>query len=205
MNFPFICSNIPAAPAYGVYNISQLIRYSRACGAYQDFLDRGLLQTRKILNQGFLLVKLKSSQSFTVATMTWLTIMDICVTNDYGYVPHVVRSSRSFPHSWPITGFVTRLTWRVSLVKPELPTLAFSEVRVTRSLVLCVCFVVRCLSFCIFFFWPLCFLFFFDIRILITSFVSSNSSYYTQNKHKHIFVDSRLIYHNFRTVITTRV
>ena len=61
VNFPFICSNIPAAPAYGVYNISQLIRYSRACGSYQDFLDRGLLQTRKLLNQGFLLVKLKSS------------------------------------------------------------------------------------------------------------------------------------------------
>jgi hypothetical protein len=33
VNFPFICSNIPASPAYGVY-ISQLIRYSRACGSY---------------------------------------------------------------------------------------------------------------------------------------------------------------------------
>ena len=55
VNFPFICSNIPAAPAYGVY-ISQLIRYSRACGSYQDFLDIGLLLTRKLLNQGFLLV-----------------------------------------------------------------------------------------------------------------------------------------------------
>ena len=51
VNFPFICSNIPAAPAYGVY-IFQLIRYSRACGSYQDFLDRGLLLTRKLLNQG---------------------------------------------------------------------------------------------------------------------------------------------------------
>ena len=60
MNFPFICSNIPAAPAYGVF-ISQMIRYSRACGSYQDFLDRGFLLTRKLLNQGFLLVKLKSS------------------------------------------------------------------------------------------------------------------------------------------------
>jgi hypothetical protein len=30
---------------------------SRACGSYQDFLDRGLLLTRKLLN----LVKLKSS------------------------------------------------------------------------------------------------------------------------------------------------
>jgi hypothetical protein len=60
VNFPFICSNIPPAPAYGVY-ISQMIRYSRACGFYQDFLDKGLLLTRKLLNQGLLLVKLKSS------------------------------------------------------------------------------------------------------------------------------------------------
>ena len=50
--------------------------------------------------------------------------------------------------------------------------LVFSGVRVTWSLVLCVCFVDRCLSF-----WSLCCcLFFFDIRILITPFVSSNSS-----------------------------
>jgi hypothetical protein len=60
VNFPFICSNIPAAPAYGVH-ISQMIRYSRACGSYQDILDRGLLLTRKLLDKGFLLVKLKSS------------------------------------------------------------------------------------------------------------------------------------------------
>ena len=59
VNFPFKCSNIPAAPAYGVY-ISQLLRYSRACVCYQDFLDRGLLLTKKLLNQGFLLVRLKS-------------------------------------------------------------------------------------------------------------------------------------------------
>ena len=67
----------------------------------------------------------------------------------------------------------------------ELPTLPehlsspaiISEVRVTQSLILCVCFVHRCLSFCIFFFfWPLCCLFFFDIRILIAPLVSSNSS-----------------------------
>jgi hypothetical protein len=60
VNFPFIKSNIPAAPAYGVY-ISQFIRYSRACDSYQDFLDRGLLLTRKLLNQWFLVVNLKSS------------------------------------------------------------------------------------------------------------------------------------------------
>ena len=60
VNFPFICSNIPAAPAYGVY-ISQLIQYSRACGSYHDFLDRWLLLIMKLVNQGFLVVKLKSS------------------------------------------------------------------------------------------------------------------------------------------------
>ena len=55
-----VCRNIPVASAYEVY-LSQLIQYSRACGSYQDFLDRWLLLTRKLLNQGFLLFKLKSS------------------------------------------------------------------------------------------------------------------------------------------------
>jgi hypothetical protein len=76
VNFPFICSNILAAPAYGVY-ISQLVQYSRACGSYKDFLDRGLLLTRKLQNQGFLLVKLKSSlRTFYGRTMTVLTVME---------------------------------------------------------------------------------------------------------------------------------
>ena len=57
---------------------------------------------------------------------------------------------------------------------PEFPPPVFSGIRVTWSLVLCVCFVDRrCLSF-----WPLCCLFFFDLRILITPLVSSNSSSY---------------------------
>ena len=80
--------------------------------------------------------------------------------------------------------FVTRLTRRVPHVEQELLTLpehlcsppVFSGVRVTLSLVLCVCFVDRCLSFCIFFSWPLCCLSLFDILILITPLVSSNSS-----------------------------
>ena len=113
------------------------------------------------------------------------------VTNDHGYVPLVVNTSRSFPHSWVITGFVTRLTWRMSLVKQDLLTLpehlslhpVFSGVRVTWSLVLYVCFVFRCLSFCPFFFWPLPCLLFFDLRILITPLVSSNySSYIIETK-----------------------
>ena len=59
VNFPFICSNIQTAPECGVY-ISQLIQYSRACGSYQDCIDRRLLLRRKLQNQWFLLGKLKS-------------------------------------------------------------------------------------------------------------------------------------------------
>jgi hypothetical protein len=142
---------------YEVY-ISQMIRYSRACGSYQDFLDKGLLLTRKLLNQGFLLVKLKPSlRKFYGRHHGW-PFWNICVTNDHGYVPLVVNTSRSFPHSRLITGFVTRLTRRVPLVEQELLTLpehlssppVFSGVCVTRSLVLYVCFPDRCLSFCAF-------------------------------------------------------
>jgi hypothetical protein len=70
----------------------------------------------------------------------------------------VVNTSQSSPHSWLIIGFVTRLARRVSLVEHEQLTLPehlssppiWSGGRVTRSLVLCVCFVDRCLSFCTF-------------------------------------------------------
>jgi hypothetical protein len=77
VKFPFICSNIPTAPAFGVY-ISQLIRYSRTYDSYHDFLDRGLLLTRKLLNQGFLYWSSGSHhfESFTVTTMTWLTVAE---------------------------------------------------------------------------------------------------------------------------------
>jgi hypothetical protein len=76
-------------------------------------------------------------------------------TNDHGYVLLVVNTSLSFPHSWLVTGFVTRLTRRVLPLEQGLPTIpehlssppGFSGVRVTRSLVLCVCFVDRYLSF----------------------------------------------------------
>ena len=82
-------------------------------------------------------------------------------------------------HNITYTGFVTRLTWRVPLVEQELLTIeehlssppVFSGVRVTQSLVLCVHFVDRCLSF---FFWSLCCLFFFRFWL---PYVSSNSSY----------------------------
>ena len=57
VNFSFICSNIQA---YGVY-ISQLIRYSRVCAHYSDILDRVQLLTQKLIKQGYVAPRLKSS------------------------------------------------------------------------------------------------------------------------------------------------
>ena len=57
VNYPFLDSNIPASPAYGVF-VSQLIRYARACSTYSDFLGRASLLTSKLLNQGYLQARL---------------------------------------------------------------------------------------------------------------------------------------------------
>ena len=81
----------------------------------------------------------------------------------------------SFLHSWPITGFVIRSTRRVPLVEQEQLTFpehqssvpVFSAACVMRSLVLCVCFVDHCLSFCSFLLLCCPSL---DLRILITPF-----------------------------------
>ena len=59
-NFPFLSSNIPSSPAYGVY-ISQLIRYSRACSSYECFILRARRHSSKLLKQGYLAERLKSS------------------------------------------------------------------------------------------------------------------------------------------------
>ena len=88
--------------------------------SYHDFLDFGLLLTRKLLNKVFLLAKLKSSlRSFTVATMTWLLLQSICFTYDHVYVLFVVVIIRSFSHSWLITGFETRVTPRMPMTSPQ--------------------------------------------------------------------------------------
>ena len=60
VNFPFIDGNIPASPAYGVF-VSQLIRYSRASSEYLDFTHRSSKLASKLINQGYLLSRLKVS------------------------------------------------------------------------------------------------------------------------------------------------
>jgi hypothetical protein len=60
VNFPYLCSNIPASPAYGVY-LSQLIRYGRACSAYDQFLLRSNLLTKRLMSQGFQMSRLQTA------------------------------------------------------------------------------------------------------------------------------------------------
>ena len=59
-NYPFLSSNIPSSPAYGVF-ISQLIRYARACSSYECFILRARRLSSKLLKQGYLEGRLKSS------------------------------------------------------------------------------------------------------------------------------------------------
>jgi hypothetical protein len=69
---------------YMEHNFSQLTQYSRVCGAYGDFLDRGLLITRKQFNQGFLVVKLKLS-----------------LRKFYGHHHDLVIVTEYLCHKWP--------------------------------------------------------------------------------------------------------
>ena len=84
VNFPFTCSNIPAAPAYGVY-ISHLLLHFRACGFYHDFLHRGLLLTRKLLKKGFLVVNWSHHfERFTeYLCHKWTRICSVCYNHKH--------------------------------------------------------------------------------------------------------------------------
>ena len=103
--------------------------------------------------------------------MLWSPLWELA--NRYGisvyrFVPLVVSTSQSFPNSWLITGLVTKVTRRVSLVEHDLLTIPehpssprdFSGIHFAQFFVFCIAlcrslFVVgHCLSF-------------FDLRILI--------------------------------------
>ena len=60
VNFPFLSSNIPSSPSYGVY-ISQLIRYARCCSYYDDFGYRHKLLADRLLSQGYEVKRLRNS------------------------------------------------------------------------------------------------------------------------------------------------
>ena len=57
---PFLSSNIPSSPVYGVF-ISRLIRYHRACSSYEYFHLMVRRLSSKLLKQGYLVERLKPS------------------------------------------------------------------------------------------------------------------------------------------------
>ena len=60
VNFPYLSSNIPSGPSYGVY-ISQLIRYARCCSHYDDFRYRHKCLVDRLLSQGYIALRLEKS------------------------------------------------------------------------------------------------------------------------------------------------
>ena len=62
VNFPFLDSDVPQCPSYGVY-ISQLIRFTRASSHVTDFNNRNNFLTAKLLKQGYRYHKLRKAFS----------------------------------------------------------------------------------------------------------------------------------------------
>ena len=124
---------------------------------------------------------------------------EICPENHCIWHNYRIRNELKCKHSirwwcWNIAtdeGPISVVQLIFHLVEQGLSTLpehlssspVFSEVRVTWSLLLCACFVDRCLSFYPLSFWPLRCLSFFHLRIMIAPLVSSK--YFSQNKKEH--------------------
>ena len=60
VNLPYLSSNIPSGPSYGVY-ISQLIRYARCCSHYDDFRYHQKCLVDRLLSQGYTALRLEKS------------------------------------------------------------------------------------------------------------------------------------------------
>ena len=62
VNFPFLDGDVPRSPSYGVY-ISQLIRFARVRSNVDDFNNRNLFLTAKLLKQGYRYHKIRKAFS----------------------------------------------------------------------------------------------------------------------------------------------
>ena len=105
--------------------------------------------------------------------MTLLTVMEY-LCHKWPRICSIFHTSWSFPHSWLIIGFVTRVTRRVPLSD------YLSSPRILVGLLDFLFYVhMFCRSLFVhlsLFFWPLCCLSVFDLRILITPLELSSSS-----------------------------
>ena len=62
VNFPFLDGDVPRSPSYGVY-ISQLICFARVCSNVDNFNNRNLFSTAKLLKQGYRYHKIRKAFS----------------------------------------------------------------------------------------------------------------------------------------------
>ena len=62
VNFPFLDGDGPRSPSYGVY-ISELIRFASVCSNFEDFNNRNLFLTAKLLKQGYRYHKIRKAFS----------------------------------------------------------------------------------------------------------------------------------------------
>ena len=62
VNFPFLDGDVPRSPSYGVY-ISQLINFAGMCFNVDDFNNRNLFLTAKLLKQGYRYHKIRKAFS----------------------------------------------------------------------------------------------------------------------------------------------
>ena len=60
VNFPFMSSDIPSAPVYGVY-ASQLIHHAHCCSNYSDFLSHHTALVTRLLLQGYKVNRLSNT------------------------------------------------------------------------------------------------------------------------------------------------
>jgi hypothetical protein len=125
-------------------------------------------------------------ESFEVATMTWLTVMEY-QCHKWSWIRSIFRKHFPVPSSFmTYHGFVTGAQRRMSLVEQVLVPFRntwvhprfFIEVHFTLSLVFCVVFWRSLLVFCPFFVLPFYYLAFFNLRfwLQIIHLLSSNTS-----------------------------
>ena len=111
-NFPFLSSNIPSSPAYGVF-ISQLIRYARACSSYECFILRARRLSSKLLKQGYLVERLKSSfRNVKWHSDPWPTVTSLPIrlsTNSMTFIP-----SLTFTELWVVSIEHLQRVWLAS-------------------------------------------------------------------------------------------
>ena len=62
VNFLFLGRDVPRSPPYGVY-ISQLIYFARVCSNVENFNNRNLFLTAKLLKQGYRYNKIRKAFS----------------------------------------------------------------------------------------------------------------------------------------------